>query len=221
MAVEPSRPPVDEPRPGIAAAGMVTGMDKPSRGSSIVVVSVLGLVGAVLAGSLWYDARWRSEPAPASAPAIGSIGPMATDSSSGAAASVTVDREGWALRLLRGWDSRRSRAWASADAAGLRRLYAAGSAAGRRDLAMLRSWRDRGLVVRGMRMQVLDLHVGALAPGRVRMVVTDRLVGAVAVRGARRLDLPRDAPTTRRLTFVRRDGRWRLAAVQVVAGSTG
>lgn len=119
-----------------------------------------------------------------------------------------------ALQLLHSWDERRAAAYAAGSARALSDLYVPGSAAGRADLRVLRDYRARALRVAGMRMQVLAVSVLASRPGRRRLQVTDQLVGAVAVRGRRRLPLPRDRPSTRALTLMRgSDGRWRVADV--------
>lgn len=120
-----------------------------------------------------------------------------------------------ALAVLRAWDRARASAWARGDPAALAALYAPGSRAGAADVVMLRRWQARGLRVRGMRMQVLGAALRARAPGRLVFVVTDRLVGAVAVPGA--LPLPRDQPSTRRLDFRRVGERWLLAGVVPVS----
>ncbi|MCL2541310.1 MAG: hypothetical protein FWE71_02485 [Nocardioidaceae bacterium] len=119
-----------------------------------------------------------------------------------------------ALAVLRDWDRARASAWAHGDRAALRRLYAAGSTAGRHDVAMLDRWTRRGLRVRGMSMQVLGVRLRARTRHRVVLVVTDRLVGAYAVTRGRRVALPRDNASTRRLEFRRVDGRWLMASVR-------
>lgn len=113
------------------------------------------------------------------------------------------------LRVLTGWDRLRAAAYASGDVAALRALYVPGSATGRRDVQVLRAYADRGLVVRGMRMQVLACDVISTGPRRIRVVVTDRLQGAV-VGGIR---LPVDRASRRVVTFVRRDDLWVVAEV--------
>ena len=118
-----------------------------------------------------------------------------------------------ATAALREWDRGRARAWASADATALASLYAPGSVAGQRDLAMLRQWRDRGLVVRGMRTQVLALVVEHADADRLELLVTDRLVGGAALGAGRRLALPADGVSRRRVTLERSAGRWRVASV--------
>ncbi len=182
-------------------------MDEATRPSArlwVVVGVVLAAVAVSLVAGSWDDVRrWRgsnqAEPAADTAAAEG----------------PAESREDFALRVLRDWDRRRSRAWARGDAVTLRRLYVTGSAAGRRDVAMLRSWTRRGLTVSGIRMQVLRVEVRDLARQRLVVDVTDRLVGAEAVAGNRRVALPRDAPTRRRIVLRRVDGSWRVAAVVV------
>jgi hypothetical protein len=153
----------------------------------------------------------------------------------GAAHAAGDDRPALrAARVLRAWDHRRARAWARGDVAGLRALYAPGSRAGRRDAAMLRAWQQRGLAVRGMRMQVLDLRVVSAGARRLELAVTDRLAHAVAVDGAvdgavggaiggaiggagggpRALRLPRDAASARRIVLQRTRGSWQVVAVR-------
>lgn len=123
-----------------------------------------------------------------------------------------------AARLLRAWDERRSAAYAAGSVPLLRGLYVRGSAAGGSDVRLLRGYRARGFRVVAMRMQVLALRVLERRAGRLRVEVTDRLQGAVAVRPGRRVVLPRDAPDTRVLTLLLGpDGTWRVAAVRAVS----
>ena len=118
------------------------------------------------------------------------------------------------VAVLHDWDQRRAAAWAGSDVAGLRALYTAGSTAGAADVAMLRAWRERGLQVEGMRMQVLSVSVRADSRRRLVLVVTDRLAAAVAVGAGVRRPLPRDAVSTRRLVLVGSAGEWRMAQVR-------
>ena len=118
-----------------------------------------------------------------------------------------------AAAVLRTWDRRRAAAYAVGSAEGLRALYVGG--AGSSDVRLLEGYRSRGWRVVGMRMQVLALAVTSRESSRLRLRVTDRLVGAVAIRAGERVRLPRDRASTRRLTLVRgRDGVWRVAAVR-------
>jgi hypothetical protein len=119
--------------------------------------------------------------------------------------------------VLHWWDDRRAAAYARADLGALRRLYVAG--AGSRDLALLRSYRARGLRVEGLTTQLLRVEVLEERPGRLRLRVTDRLAGAVAVDGAGvRTRLPRDTATTHTVELRRaRAGEWRVARVTRVS----
>jgi len=117
------------------------------------------------------------------------------------------------LAVLHAWDVRRARAWARGDRAELRDLYVPGSLAGRRDVAMLDAWDERGLRVLGMRMQLLSADVRLETADRVRLVVTDRLASAVAVGRGTRVVLPRDAASTRTVLLRRWAGEWRVAEV--------
>ncbi|UNX56585.1 hypothetical protein MF406_18235 (plasmid) [Georgenia sp. TF02-10] len=143
---------------------------------------------------------------------------------------ATVARQGEASRagrtpgavaVLHSWDRARAAAWARGDVGALRRLYLPGSAAGDRDIAMLRRWSARGLRVRRVRMQVLATRARLATADRLVLVVTDRLAsGAVVERtaGPTDLRLPRDGVSTRRLAFRRTADRWVLASVRDVAG---
>ena len=117
--------------------------------------------------------------------------------------------------VLRGWDLARSRAFAAGDVAALRRLYVSGSGAGRSDLRILRGYLRRGLRVEGMRVQVLALEVLHEDRGRLRLRVTDRLTGAVAVSRSTRAVLPEDRASTRVVELRKvAAGPWRVALVR-------
>jgi hypothetical protein len=126
---------------------------------------------------------------------------------------VAADRRVAALAVLRAWDVRRAAAWAAGDEAALAALYTDGSAAGRRDRAMLGRYGARGLRVRGMRMQVLAGKVLSRTAGRIVLVVTDRLAHGVAVGRGTRVVLPRDRATRRTIVLRRVAGEWRVAQV--------
>jgi hypothetical protein len=117
------------------------------------------------------------------------------------------------LAVLGAWDVRRAAAWAAGDEAALAALYTDGSAAGRRDRAMLGRYVARGLRVRGMRMQVLAGKVRSRTAGRIVLVVTDRLAHGVAVGRGTRVVLPRDRATRRTIVLRRVAGEWRVAQV--------
>ena len=117
------------------------------------------------------------------------------------------------LDVLREWDRRRAAAWAAGDVRALAALYTRSSTAGRRDVAMLGSYRSRGLRVRGMSRQLLAVRVLRSEPGLLRVRVTDRLVGAVVVRAGAARELPRDAASTLVMTLRRVAGHWRMDQV--------
>ncbi|KAA1416984.1 hypothetical protein F0U44_17540 [Nocardioides humilatus] len=119
------------------------------------------------------------------------------------------------LAVLHAWDRERSAAWARGDVAALRGLYLRGARAGERDVAMLRDWKNRGFRVRRMSMQVVAYDVRVRTPGRLVVLVTDRLADAVAVpvSGGPARSLPSDGLTTRRVAFRRTAGGWVVASV--------
>ncbi len=119
-----------------------------------------------------------------------------------------------AVAALSTWDRRRADAWQRGDRVALRRLYVARSLAGRHDLAMLEQWRDQGLVVAGMRTQLLNARVVVRRHNTLVVAVTERLVRATAVGPGTRIRLPVSSPARREVTLRRLDGRWRVAAVR-------
>jgi len=171
-----------------------------SRKRVLVVLLVLaaGLAGVLL--------RVGTEPAPAS--------PAGTSTARGAVLD-TVGRTGEALAALREWDRRRAVAYARGSSRMLRELYVPRSRAGDADAAVLEKYRARGLRVNGMHMQLLAVTVLAGKADTLRLRVTDRLRGAVAVGPRGRFVLPADRASTRTVTMRRgRDGRWRVASVR-------
>ena len=161
----------------------------------VAVLVAVGLVVALLVS------RTSHRPAPGSAEPHRSV--------------VSADTP--AARLLRGWDTRRSAAYAAGSTRMLADLYVPGSTAGRSDVRLLRAYRARGFRVVGMRMQVLALRVVAKGHERLRLVVTDRLATATVQAHRRRVRLPTDTPSARTITLVRApDGVWRVSDVEQV-----
>jgi hypothetical protein len=154
----------------------------------------------------------------ASAPAAPAVAVPARDrapeDAGGAAATVALR----ALRVLHVWDERRATAWAGGDADRLRRLYVPRSRTGRADVGMLRAYAARGLRVVGMRTQLLGVEVLGAGRGRMALLVTDRLVGAVARGRGRPLVLPADRASRARVRLRRVAGRWRVVEVREVLG---
>lgn len=135
------------------------------------------------------------------------------DASEAAPRSGVTAVAGSPAAVLAAWDARRARAWSRGDAASLRALYVAGSAAGAADVRLLRRYAARGLRVEGLQTQVLDLEVLEETPDRLRLLVTDRLVGGLAVGRGARARLPRDRPTTRQVVLVRAGRTWLVRSV--------
>jgi hypothetical protein len=118
-----------------------------------------------------------------------------------------------AIAVLRAWDHRRAQAWAAGDEAALAGLYTPGSRTGRHDRAMLVAYAARGLRVSGLRTQVLEATLLSRAPGRVRLELVDRMVGAYAVGPGGRIVLPRDRPSERVVSLRRVSGSWLVEEV--------
>lgn len=143
---------------------------------------------------------------------------------------VTLTRDGSGLRrdqptprmpvtpgpaaILADWDEQRSTAWAEGDVGALRRLYAAGSAAGDADVRLLRRYLDRGLRVTGLRTQVLSLVVLDRDDTELSLEVTDRIVGGEAVGNELRVPLPADRASTRRIDLVKVGEEWLVDEVR-------
>lgn len=178
----------------------------PVRIPVVAVVMVLGLTCGVVAFAV-LSARPQLPSAPAR---------------SGHDARPAAATERYAVGVLHDWDSRRAEAWAEGDEEALARIYVADSSAGAADVALLRRYAARGLVVSGLRMQVLRARVLVARPDRLEVEVTDRLASATAVRvGGERIGrrLPADGPTTRHLVLRRDRGQWLMARVSRPAGS--
>lgn len=114
------------------------------------------------------------------------------------------------VAVLSAWDRSRAAAWAAGEPELLGPLYVRGSASGRADRRMLEEYADRGLRVIGLRTQVLTVVVARAGPGRLRVVVTDRVAGGEVVGDGVRAPLPRDEPSTRVVALRVVDGRWQV-----------
>jgi hypothetical protein len=166
---------------------------------------LLVLVGTVML-AVGLGALWQVR-------ALSADGPDAS-ATEAAGAPVPVDPMG----VLRAWDDERARAYAEGDVDALRRLYAPGATAGRRDVRLLRRYLSRGLTVTGMQTQRLSLRVRDADPGdhELVLVVTDRVIGAVAVGVAHQVPLPQGAARTRVMRLADRSGRWLVSEVHAV-----
>jgi hypothetical protein len=120
-------------------------------------------------------------------------------------------------------DAHRRRAYATGRPRLLHRVYVPGSGVLARDRRMLTAWTARTAGVSGVRLRVL--HVRRLPAGRrwpaargtsVRLRVVDQLAPATVhlYRGAGRIPLPRDLPTSRVIVLRHGPTGWRIAAVR-------
>ena len=117
------------------------------------------------------------------------------------------------VEVVREWDTLRSEAWAQGNVEALGDLYLPGVRVGRDDAAMLKAYVTRGLRVQGMETQLLAVDEIRTAEDEMVLQVTDRVhAGTVTGAGMER-PLPRDAVSTRRLTFRLYEGSWRVVRV--------
>ena len=131
-------------------------------------------------------------------------------------AAASLSAAGAPAQVLADWDARRAQAWERGDAAALARLYVAGSRAGEADVRLLRRYAARGLRVTGLQTQVVDLEVLGRDDRRLHLVVTDRVVGGVAVGADADVPLPVGRPSTRHVVLLRRGGTWLVGRVSPV-----
>lgn len=174
----------------------------PIRLPVVAVVLAIGLTAGLVAVSLASGSTDRSRP-------------PRPESSTVASSASSAGPPG-VLGVLRDWDHRRAAAWAAGDAGALRALYTRRSAAGAADATLLHAYAARGLVVRGLRMQLLRARVLVARPRLLELEVTDRLAAATAVlteSPAAGWQLPADAATTRVLVLRRVGQRWLMARV--------
>lgn len=184
-----------------------------ARPSGVVAAAVVAVVAPVLAGCSGGAAGGPSALGVSAGP-VASVPPAVATPAVRAAPTRTR-----ASAVLHRWDQARAEAFAAGDLDALQRLYVPGSAAGTADARTLGAYLERGLHVEGMRMQLLAVEVLQERPGRIRLQVTDRLAGAVAVGPRGRVQLPSDAASTRGVELVRGDAGWQVASVSA-PGST-
>ena len=115
-----------------------------------------------------------------------------------------------AVGVVERWQRARASAYLRGDVVALRRLYTAGSPAGRRDVAVLRAYADRGLAVR---LTTATARVTVLVDRPRRVVVREvARVVARARRGSSERLLPSGPWEVRRLELRRVGGLWRLSS---------
>lgn len=136
-------------------------------------------------------------------------------------AAAADPREAPAVEVVRAWDAERSRAWAAGSLEELEELYAEGSRAGQRDVAMLRKYVDRGLVVEGLDVQLISVEEVRRGEESMVLDVTDRVHAGTVVGAGVDQSLPRDGADTRRLVFRLVEGEWLVERVAEGSGRAG
>jgi hypothetical protein len=150
---------------------------------------------------------------PAERPVNAETPSRATNAQPRAARTDPVDsRWGRVLRIL---DRRRARAFEQGEPRLLDGVYLDGSPARAVDAETIEAYAGRGLRITGLRMRILSLIGSTHGPGDVRLIVLDRIDRAVAVDSQqRRVQLPRDRPTSHRLVVERTPQGWRIASIR-------
>ncbi|WP_445255928.1 hypothetical protein [Nocardioides aurantiacus] len=178
-------------------------------------MTVWRAVGLALCGVLVALAAWtgrgtgRDAPAPA---------PAAPATHVARASPADNGGELGVLAVLGSWDRRRAAAWSAGDAEALRRLYVAGSRAGRADVRLLGEYAASGTRLRRLTTQVFAVDVLDRAPGRLRLRVVDRVAGGEVVRAGRVSALRSGPVVTRRVELVRRAAGWQVRRSEAVGG---
>lgn len=119
------------------------------------------------------------------------------------------------LAVLHAWDDARALAWERGDLDALAALYEPGSRAGAADVALLRRYRERGVRVSGVRMQVLAARAVVRSADRLRVEVVERFAGAT-VGGAA---VPGGTPVLRQVELRRHGNAWLVAEVRTLRPS--
>ena len=174
----------------------------------LVPILVVGLLGGVFVLIAWPAPGTGGSRPPESAPPV-------TPAAGATAAARSVRRaEAEAAEVLRAWDRRRAEAWSAGDVAALGALYVPGASAGEADVAMLRDWTARGLAVDGLTTQLLGVRVLAHGPRRWRLLVRDRVAGAVASGEGFAEPMPAGATAEREVVLHHWSDGWRVASVR-------
>lgn len=130
-------------------------------------------------------------------------------------------RAATAVEVLRQWDARRAQAWADGSLDDLEGLYVDGSRAARHDVAMLGAYVERGLVVEGLEVQLIEVEEVRRSDSKIVVEVTDRVhAGTVVGEGVERA-LPRDGANRRKIVLRLVEDEWLVARVAERSGGGG
>ncbi|MDE0776689.1 hypothetical protein [Nocardioides sp.] len=187
----------------------------------LVALVTTGLAVAAACAVFAWALPPVAEPGPASTSTHASASTSASSAPPGSETESPAPPTSTAREVLREWDRRREDAWVAADEKALRRLYVRHAVAGRRDVALLRRWTDRGAHVTRLEPQVLEVRVVRDAGRRLVLRVTDRLALVVARIDGEVTRSPGGRPSTRRIDLRRGPevtSRWRVASVRPVGG---
>jgi len=121
-------------------------------------------------------------------------------------------------RVLTRLDATRETAYRTGEPALLRHVYVSGSPVLRRDRRLLAAYERRGVRLRGVRLELVQVQLRDRDRRVVRLSVVDRLQRPVAHTAVGKLALPQDLPTRRVITLAASHDGWRIAAVRRLAG---
>jgi len=117
------------------------------------------------------------------------------------------------LAVLHQWDQQREAAYVAGDSAKLADLYATGSTAAAADLAILESYRERGLRVQQVAQQFFSVRVVRAGPTLIALRTIERFAGGLALGEGRCLRIPGGFPAQRLITLTYDGARWRVESV--------
>lgn len=116
--------------------------------------------------------------------------------------------------VLGALDERRAHALEHDDPAALAQVYRPGSTLLAADEAVLDAYRERGLRLRGGRVERLACTTAQEEPGRFEVDVVDRVAEAAVEAPDGRRALPRDRPSRHVVTLVWTSEGWRVERVR-------
>jgi len=131
------------------------------------------------------------------------------------AAPFAVAPDDPAAALLHGLDGVRAEAFRTGDASVLKSVYPERSELLEADTRLLRTYTDRGMTLRGGRIELLATDVVRHDRSEVVLDVVERLGPTrVVLDGGGTRVLPRDLPSRRRVTLRDTAEGWRIVAVR-------
>ncbi len=117
------------------------------------------------------------------------------------------------LAVLHEWDRDREAAYLAADPTKLAALYVSGSSAAAADLAIMDTYRERGLRVQRISQQFFSVQVLAVQPARIKLRTVERFAGGLVLGEGRCQQLAPTFPVRREVALVHDGNRWRVESV--------